>query len=128
MSEHDTAEHGALHEAWAIQTRASTLGFDWDDVSGVLAKVHEEVGEVEAALAEGKRIDAQRELGDLLFAVVNLARFLEADPETQLHDANARFHRRFATLERMVAETGRAMRAHTLAELDVFWDRIKACE
>ena len=117
----------ALEEARSIQAHASTLGFDWPDISGVLAKVREELEEIEEALAQRDMPQAQRELGDLLFSAVNVARFLDADPAVELHGSNARFRARFEQLQRDVAQSGRRMEECTLEELDEVWDRIKAC-
>lgn len=117
---------GALEMSWAIQERVSKRGFDWPDISGVLAKVREELGEVEQALEAGDAEGAKRELGDLLFATVNLARFLDADPASALERANGRFLRRFALLDAELDRSGRRMEACTLAELDEVWEGVKA--
>jgi len=116
----------ALRASWAIQERVSRRGFDWPDVSGVLAKVREELVEIENALKEGDAEAARRELGDVLFAVVNLARFLEADPDEELQCANARFERRFALLDAELVQAGRRVECCTLAELDEVWERVKS--
>jgi len=115
----------SLTESLLIQARASEKGFDWDDVRGVLDKVGEEVAEIEDALRQGDAEHARRELGDLLFAVVNLARFLEADPSSELREANRRFSERFNKLETALERKGISMRSCTLEELDVVWEEIK---
>jgi len=101
------------------------LGFDWPDISGVFEKVHEELGEIADAWRNGDRDEAQRELGDVLFAIVNLARFLGTDPRKELRDANARFTERFEKLKKAVHEQGLVMRECTLEQLDAVWERVK---
>lgn len=125
MSE-DTSASDPLRAAWVIQSDASELGFDWPDISGVFAKVREETEEIAEALNAGDREHAKRELGDLLFAAVNLARFLDADPDEELARANARFAERFAIVKRVFAERGIVMRECPLEELDVVWEQAKA--
>jgi ATP diphosphatase len=123
----DTHGNGpdALRASWAIQEAASALGFDWPDISGVFEKVHEEIGEIRHAWELGHRDHARRELGDLLFATVNVARFLGTDPNGELDRANARFTRRFAMLRKIVKDEGRVLEQCTLAELDAVWERVK---
>jgi len=101
------------------------LGFDWPDISGVFEKVHEELEEIADAWRNGDREEAQRELGDVLFAIVNLARFLGTDPRKELHDANARFTERFQMLTKSVQEKGLVMQECTLEQLDTVWERVK---
>ncbi len=115
----------ALETSWTIQEKAAQRGFDWSDISGVFAKVREEIGEIERALASGDSDSAKQELGDLLFATVNLARFLDADPEAELHRANARFTNRFDLLDEELYRVGRIMETCTLEELDEVWERVK---
>ena len=88
-----------------LQEKAGKVGFDWNDVRAVLAKVGEEIAEVEAEIATGSAQSLAGEVGDLLFAVVNLARHLKVDPEAALRGANAKFERRFAHIE---TSSGRA--------------------
>lgn len=116
----------ALEVSWAIQERVSRRGFDWPDISGVLAKVREELGEVEQDVEAGDAEGAKRELGDLLFATVNLARFLDVDPSVALEGANGRFEQRFALLDAELKRSGRRMETCTLAELDEVWECVKA--
>ncbi len=111
----------ALALAETYQRRAARVGFDWPEVSGVIAKVQEEIAEVEAA-APGER---EAEMGDLIFAVVNWARWLEVDPESALRRANARFAARFAKVEAAARAQGRELRAMTLEELDRLWEAAK---
>jgi ATP diphosphatase len=94
----------------------------------VLAKIREEADEIEADLRAGKRANAATEVGDLLFAVVNLARHLEADPESILRGTNQKFERRFASIERALAQRGKSPARSTLAEMDALWNTAKAEE
>ena len=114
-----------LQESWIIQSDASALGFDWPDIAGVFEKVREEIGEIADAWRNGDREHAKRELGDLLFATVNLARFLDGDPREELHRANARFTQRFEMLRKILHEQGIVMHECTLEELDKVWERVK---
>jgi MazG family protein len=126
----------ALSRAAKLGKRAAGVGFDWPDVAGVRAKVAEELGEVDDALAaaerEGRpaRGDAHvaAELGDLVFAVANLCRHLDVDPESCVRGANARFERRFAHVEGEVRARGGNWGAFTAEQLDAFWRAAKAAE
>ena len=113
----------ALAQAEVYQKRAAKVGFDWPDVSGVIAKIEEEIAEIKAA--EGPEA-AAAEVGDLLFAVVNWARWLEIDPEAALRVGNARFAARFAWVEAAAKEQGRDLKQLSLAELDTLWEAAKA--
>jgi len=115
----------ALREAWEIQRKASAVGFDWSDVKDVIAKVREEVAEIEEALAREDGEHAKREVGDLLFTGVNLARFVDADAVEELRRANERFRSRFAKVEEAIQQSGRSMVECTLEELDAMWERVK---
>jgi ATP diphosphatase len=94
----------------------------------VLAKIREEADEIEAEIKAGETEKASGEVGDLLFAVVNLARHLDADPEGVLRATNAKFERRFAAIERELAARGKKPRDATLAEMDALWNEAKAAE
>jgi ATP diphosphatase len=118
----------ALTRALKLQDKAGRVGFDWNDPRAVLAKIREEADEIEAALDAGDKADAGKEVGDLLFAVVNLARHLAADPEGVLRATNLKFERRFASIERALAERGKRPQDATLAEMDALWDAAKAAE
>jgi ATP diphosphatase len=118
----------ALTRALKLQQKASKVGFDWNDPRAVLAKIREETDEIEADLQAGKREQAAAEVGDLLFAVVNLARHLDANPEAVLRGTNQKFERRFASIERALAERGKTPEQSTLAEMDALWDAAKAAE
>ncbi|MFD1105772.1 nucleoside triphosphate pyrophosphohydrolase [Sphingobium olei] len=112
----------ALLRAEKLQKRAARTGFDWPDVDGVTAKVLEELGEVQAAATQDERED---EVGDLLFAVVNLARHLKVDPEAALRRANAKFDRRFRAMEDMA---GAEFPALPLDDKEALWQRAKQRE
>jgi ATP diphosphatase len=118
----------ALTRALKLQAKASAVGFDWNDPMAVLAKIREEADEIEAELAAGAQKEAAGEVGDLLFAVVNLARHLRADPEAVLRATNAKFERRFAAIEQALAAHGKTPQESTLAEMDALWDAAKAAE
>jgi tetrapyrrole methylase family protein / MazG family protein len=115
----------ALAQAQAIQDRAARVGFDWAEIKPVIEKVKEELEEVFSAESEKARAE---ELGDLLFAVVNLVRWHKVDAESALRETNAKFRRRFAHVEKRARETGRSLNDMTLAEMDVFWDEAKEQE
>ena len=118
----------ALSRALKLQEKAGKVGFDWDDVGAVVAKLREEVAEVEAEIGEGSAEKRADEVGDLLFAAVNLARHLEVDPEAALRGANAKFERRFAHIERRLAENGRAPEGAGLDEMEGLWLEAKGLE
>ena len=115
----------ALVMAYRIQEKAGAVGFDWPDVSGPLAKVHEETAELERELGRDTSPALAHEVGDLLFAVVNLARHLVIDPERELRAACHRFRDRFRHIERRLREQGRQPKDATLAELDALWEEAK---
>src|SRR5947209_926126 len=118
----------ALTRAGKLQNKASKVGFDWNDPGAVLAKIREEADEIEAEIVRGDRSAAAAEVGDLLFAVVNLGRHLDADPEAALRAANAKFERRFAAIEKELASRGKGPAEASLAEMDELWNEIKAAE
>ena len=118
----------ALTRALKLQDKAGKVGFDWNDPMAVLAKIREECGEIEAEIKAGDQAKATAEVGDLLFAVVNLARHLDADPEATLRAANRKFERRFGTIEQALAAEGKRPQDATLAEMDALWDAAKAAE
>jgi nucleoside triphosphate diphosphatase len=117
----------ALTRALKLQAKASKVGFDWNDPRAVLRKIREEADEIEDALDRGGP-DAAGEVGDLLFAVVNLARHLHADPEAVLRQTNQKFERRFAAIERGLATRGKAPQDANLSEMDALWEEAKAAE
>jgi nucleoside triphosphate diphosphatase len=118
----------ALARALALQTKAATVGFDWNDPRAVLAKIREEADEIEAALDQGQSEEIAAETGDLMFALVNLARHVGADPEATLRGTNAKFERRFAHIERALAQHGRSLDDATLDDMDRLWNEAKALE
>lgn len=118
----------ALTRALELQRAASTVGFDWNDPRAVLAKIREEADEIEAALDAKDNKEAGAEVGDLLFAVVNLARHVDADPESVLRGTNAKFERRFASIEAALAAKGRTAQQSSLAEMDALWTQAKLAE
>jgi MazG family protein len=115
----------ALMRAEKLGQRAARVGFDWPDLQGPLAKVTEELGELRQAIAAGDRLGTHHELGDLLFAAVNVARHLEVHPEDALRDANARFESRLARVRELSEESGRGLGELSLQELDAFWEQAK---
>jgi tetrapyrrole methylase family protein/MazG family protein len=116
-----------LLRAYEIQKKAARVGFDWQEITPALAKVKEELQEFEQELHEFEKQTeaAKREFGDLLFAFVNVARFLKIHPEEALYETNEKFCRRFRFVEECVKESGRTFEQHTLAELDQYWDEAK---
>jgi nucleoside triphosphate diphosphatase len=118
----------ALTRAMELQLKASTVGFDWNDPRAVLNKIREEADEIEAALDRKDAEELAEETGDLLFALVNLARHVRADPEMALRRTNAKFERRFAYIERALAAKGRTLEAATLDEMDALWNEAKEKE
>ncbi len=118
----------ALTRALKLQQKAGKVGFDWNDPHAVLAKIREEADEISAALASGDRAGAAAETGDLLFAVVNLARHLDADPEATLRVTNRKFERRFAFIEDALAARGKTPEQSSLEEMDALWNAAKAAE
>ena len=114
----------ALMRAEKVQKKAKSVGFDWEDWRGALEKISEEAGEVLQAARDGD--DLAMEIGDLLFAAVNVSRLLHVSPELALNRSTDKFIRRFSAMERMIREDGKDMREMTLPEMDVYWDRVKA--
>src|SRR5215831_5948977 len=118
----------ALTRALKLQDKAGRVGFDWNDPRAVLAKIREEADEIERELAAGDHATAGAEVGDLLFAVVNLARHLDVDPEAMLRATNQKFERRFAAIERALADRGKSPQTASLEEMDELWNEAKAAE
>jgi ATP diphosphatase len=118
----------ALTRALKLQTKAAKVGFDWDNPRAVLAKIREEADEIEAELTRGDAGRAGSEIGDLLFAVVNLARHLDCDAEAALRATNSKFERRFAGIEQALAARGKTPEQATLAEMDTLWNEAKSKE
>jgi ATP diphosphatase len=118
----------SLSMAYRLQQRAASVGFDWPDATGPLEKVKEEMKECETELASGGGEALATEIGDLLFAVVNLARKAGVDPGLALDRANLKFRRRFAEVERMALEKGLEVDRAGLEKLDELWNQAKARE
>lgn len=118
----------ALSRAFKLQKRAASVGFDWNRIGDVVEKVEEEAAELREACSDDDARAVYTEFGDLLFALVNLSRFLGIRPEFALGDANSRFERRFRHIERRVAEIGANPEELTLAELDELWEEAKTQE
>ena len=118
----------ALLRAYKIQSKAAKVGFDWQDSEPVWAKVQEELGEFQEALASGDKVAAEKELGDVLFAIVNYARHHKIEPEVALEGTNNRFTSRFLFVEEQVHNSGKNWQDFTLDELDKFWDEAKKQE
>jgi tetrapyrrole methylase family protein/MazG family protein/ATP diphosphatase len=117
-----------LTRAVKLSKRAAGVGFVWPTVQDVVAKLHEEVGEMLAEIEAGDLEKARDEIGDVLFVVANLARTLEVDPEDAIRATNAKFVRRFRHVEARLAERGRTPEQSDLAEMDALWDEAKAAE
>ncbi len=115
----------ALSRAQKLQKRAARAGFDWPEVGGVLDKIAEELDEVRAEIAAGDQAALQGEIGDLLFACVNLARYAGVDPETALRGTNEKFERRFRYIEEALRRQGKALEQCSLEEMDNLWNEAK---
>ncbi|MBU2089985.1 MAG: nucleoside triphosphate pyrophosphohydrolase [Alphaproteobacteria bacterium] len=120
----------ALMRAEKLQKRAARVGFDWPDTAQVIAKIEEELEELKVELAAERRSEANihEEMGDLIFALTNLARHLKVDPELALRDCNAKFERRFQRIEALLAADGRTPEQSDLPEMEALWLRAKAEE
>jgi nucleoside triphosphate diphosphatase len=118
----------ALTRALKLQEKAGKVGFDWNDARPVLAKLREEMDEIEAEIDAGDRQKVAGEVGDLLFAVANLARHLNVDPEGALRGANAKFERRFGHIETRLAADGRAPEEASLEDMETLWNEAKRLE
>lgn len=115
----------ATLEAYQLTRRAARIGFDWDDLNGIIQKMHEESRELQEAVRSKTAKDAEEELGDLLFAAVNVARFLKIDPEIALKRANAKFSQRFRWMERSAGTSGRTLSNVPRPEMEELWNRAK---
>lgn len=117
-----------LTRAVKLQSKAASVGFDWDDVRLVLAKIREETAEIETALDSKNAAAVEDEIGDLLFALANLARHLRVDPEAAIRRTNQKFERRFGHIEREIARLGMRLEDTSLAEMDALWNEAKQGE
>jgi MazG family protein len=118
----------AALQGFQLTRRAARIGFDWESVEGVIDKMNEEAGELRQALGAKDAKRTEEEMGDLLFAAVNLARFLHVDPEIALKKANAKFSSRFRRMEALAAETGKALADVSRGQMEEFWDTAKRSE
>ena len=118
----------ALTRALKLQEKAGKVGFDWNDPRAVIEKIREEIDETEVEIEAGEKERAGEEIGDLLFAVVNLARHMDVDPESALRGANAKFERRFGHIETELAAEGRKPAQASLDEMEALWRDAKARE
>lgn len=120
-----------LDRAWKLQKKAAGAGFDWPDVGGVIEKIREELAEVtlEIQRADGQKTinntATEEELGDLLFSVINLCRYLKAEPSLALRRTNSKFIQRFKYMEKQMKETGREMKPENLTVMDTYWNQAK---
>ena len=115
----------ALVKASRIQDKAAGVGFDWDNIDDVFAKVKEEIEELHAEVKAQKHTAIEAEFGDVLFSLINYARFLKVNPEDALEHTNKKFIARFQYLERKAAESGKSLRDMTLAEMEAYWQEAK---
>ncbi|HBY61387.1 MAG TPA: nucleoside triphosphate pyrophosphohydrolase [Solibacterales bacterium] len=118
----------ALMEAQQLTDKAARVGFDWRTADEVIAKLHEELGELAEARLEGSRDELEGEIGDLLFVLVNLSRFLRIDAEQALRRTNAKFRRRFGHVERELAKRGAAPAEAAIDEMEALWQEAKRAE
>src|SRR5437773_2008722 len=120
----------AIHEAHQISSRAARVGFDWPDVEGIFEKLQEEVRELREVIAEGndhrRRERLEDEIGDMLFVIVNIARFLKIDSESALKRANRKFKARFQYMERELARQGKTLEQTSLNEMEALWRKAKS--
>lgn len=114
-----------LAKTRALQEQAARVGFDWPHISGVFEKLDEEIGELAEAVEAGDAAQVRRELGDLMFSVVNLSRFLEACASEELEAAGRRFEVRFRCMRARLEDQGRAVQDCSLEELDGIWEQVK---
>lgn len=118
----------ALLRGQKIQKRAARVGFDWENINDVVEKVDEELEEVKESLHRSNQDEIEMEIGDLLFAVVNLCRFVELQAEETLRKSNRKFVQRFKRMEKELEKQGRKITEQSLAELDEIWEEVKRHE
>ena len=115
----------ALERSRKIQRRAANVGFDWQEILPVVSKIKEEVEELEEAISNGNSAAIESELGDVLFAAVNIARHTNVDPESALRNANSRFENRFKWIEAKLQTDGKSITEMNLQQLDQLWEEAK---
>ncbi|MFN5400855.1 MAG: nucleoside triphosphate pyrophosphohydrolase [Bacteroidota bacterium] len=115
----------ALVKAYRMQDKAKQVGFEWDNTEQVWNKVEEELGELKEAINQGTDLERKKEFGDVLFALVNYARFIHVDPEAALADTNNKFYNRFTLMEDKASEKGLQLKDMTLAQMDALWNETK---
>lgn len=118
-------EFPALMRAQKVQEKAAKAGFDWDDINGAVDKLHEEIDELETALAAGVGKDIEEEFGDVLFSCVNVSRFIGADSEAALTASTDKFIKRYLLVEKLAADEGLDMKTASIEELDKLWNKAK---
>ena len=118
-------EFPALMRAQKLQEKAAKAGFDWDDINGAVDKLHEEIDELETALAAGVGKDIEEEFGDVLFSCVNVSRFIGADSEEALTASTDKFIKRYLLVEKLAADEGLDMKTASIEELDKLWNKAK---
>ncbi len=116
----------ALVKANRIQDKVAGVGFDWEDPSDVMEKVREELGEMQTEIESGDTEAIEDEFGDVLFSLVNYARFLKINPENALEKTNKKFIKRFKYLESKARDNGKSLKEMTLAEMEDFWQESKS--
>ena len=114
-----------LERAYELQKKAAKVGFDWENAPDVVAKAAEEIGELREAVERSEPSGMEEEIGDLLFSLINVARFLDIDPAIALHKTNAKFVRRFAHVEASMKEDGKQLSRENFALMDAYWDEAK---
>jgi nucleoside triphosphate diphosphatase len=118
----------ALTEALKLQEQAARVGFDWSDPAPILDKIEEEIAELREALEEGRPEKVSDELGDLIFALVNIGRHVKADPENALRGTNTKFRRRFNHIEKSLGENGETLEEASLERMEDLWQAAKRIE
>ena len=118
----------SMVKAIRLQEKSKAVGFEWNNVDEVLAKVYEEMQELKNAISIGKQIDIEDEMGDVFFSLINFARFLQVDADAALERTNSKFIRRFTAIEQKAAVNGNTLSDLTLAQMDELWNEVKALE
>jgi len=115
-----------MDRAWKLQKKAAKVGFDWQDIEGVISKIREELDEVQEVVKCNDKRHLEEELGDLLFSVINLCRFLKVDPSVALRRTNSKFISRFKYMEKKMKETGQEMNKENIGIMDGYWNEAKS--